>query len=985
MNEFININELALAEFESAWVANNPKSIAECLTDVPADQRQATLIELVIIDIEFAWKTKQDSDPRPRLLESYVEEFPELVTPTTLQKLLEEEYQIRSRFGDRPKYEDFENRFTSVIDQLDFTQVENSSEILAVPQKVKIGSVIDRFTITGAIGEGGMGSVFVAEQVDPVKRKVALKVIRLGLNSKRVLARFEAERQALALMEHPNIARILDGGTTTDGQPYFVMELVHGVPINEFCDSNKLGLKERLNLFVDVCSAVQHAHQKGIIHRDLKPSNILVAEYDDQFVPKVIDFGLAKALDSNQLLTDQTDATQIGQIVGTFKYMSPEQAEADSMDIDTRADIYSLGIILYEILTGSTPLDQDSLRDQAVLKVLELIRDETPLLPSQKFQSSTDSASTISALRQIEPSRLSQILQGDLDWVVMKALEKERHRRYETASGFAEDIQRYLNDEPVIARPPSTSYKMQKWVRKNRRLVASLATIATLLLVCIVGTSWFAFRANQFAQSELVQRNIANEKTKEALDQKQIADRARKAAEDSANRSNEVLKIVSKSFKSANPYEGGRADMLAKEVLLNAEKVMDQSKLDELGKAELLETLTVSFRGLGEFDSAISSAKRQLKIYRKNFGNENELTANALNSLGNGFYSNGKYQEALPVLTEAVSIRKKVLGKDHSETIGSIGSLANVFEGLGNTAKTIELREESLELCEKHFGLESESALNAMNNLAASYNQVGDAGKATELLAKSVVVAKKVLGEEHRRTLIAMQNLAVCHARAGDLDEATRILVQAIESMNKKLGEDHPDTLAASNLLSNIYYLAGKYEKALELAEQAYQKVKTKLGEKHPETTYAMRSLANSYNRTGNKDKAMELRRRAVEISIEILGKEHPETLAAQMGLANQLGEAGDKEKAIKLRQQTYELMKRVLGEEHPDTVKLMSGLGASYVESGEFEKGIAIFEKAYQVRKARLGEDHPLTRRALENVNHAKQKLADQKSDEYD
>ena len=517
---FYNIDDAVVAEFESAWLDGDPKPISGYLKDIESAKKTATLIELVLIDIEFSWKATQPTDSSPHLLEWYVDRFPELADPVIIQKLLAEEFEVRARYGDQPRYEDFEKRFPGLIDGVDFTNSELDPIERKLPQKIDVGSVIDKFIITSEIGSGGMGSVFVAKQEEPVKRTVALKVVRKDLNSKAVVARFEAERQALAMMEHPNIARILDGGATADGQPFFAMELVHGVPITDFCDSNKLGLEERLKLFVDVCDAVQHAHQKGIIHRDLKPSNILVAEYDDQFVPKVIDFGLAKALDSEKLLTDQTIATQFGQIVGTFKYMSPEQAEAGETDVDTRTDIYALGVILYELLTGSTPLDQDTLRDEAVLKVLEMIRDHDPPRPSTRFESSDDAASSISERRQIEPERLSQILRGDLDWVVMKALEKERDRRYETASSFADDIGRFLDNEPVVARPPSATYKLKKWVRKNQGLVASASAITTLLLATIIATTVFAQRARQSAKSEQEQRNIADEKNKRSAQPK---------------------------------------------------------------------------------------------------------------------------------------------------------------------------------------------------------------------------------------------------------------------------------------------------------------------------------------------------------------------------------------------------------------------------------------------------------------------------------
>ena len=367
----------------------------------------------------------------------------------------------------------------------------------------------------------------MAEQEKPVRRRVAVKLIKAGIDNRQVLARFEAERQALAMMNHENIARILDAGTTEQGQPYFVMELVQGIPFNKYCDENQMSVDDRLKLFIPVCKAIQHAHQKGIIHRDLKPSNVLVCLYDGVPVPKVIDFGLAKALQHQTKLTDKTMFTEFGQVVGTLQYMSPEQAEMNQLDIDTRTDVYSLGVMLYELMAGSTPIESDTLQQQAIFKVLESIREKEPPRPSIRLSSATNEAVTdISKRRQISTNKLKDILQGDLDWIVMKAIEKNRSRRYETASGFADDIQNYLDNEIVTARPPSPIYRLQKYSAKNKGLLTAVILITTSLLAGIASTTWLYFDASEA-------RNLAEQKEGEAESQRILAEENLRIAQES--------------------------------------------------------------------------------------------------------------------------------------------------------------------------------------------------------------------------------------------------------------------------------------------------------------------------------------------------------------------------------------------------------------------------------------------------------------------
>lgn len=453
----------------------------------------------------------------------------------------------------------------------------------ALPASEFVGTVIGPYRLLEQIGEGGMGTVFLAEQTIPVKRQVAVKIIKPGMDSRQVISRFRAEQQALALMDHPHIARVLDAGTTESGRPYFVMELVRGVPITAYCDQHHLSPEERLELFLGVCQAVQHSHQKGVIHRDIKPSNVLVAEYEGKAIPKVIDFGVARA--TGPRLGGRTLYTEFGSVVGTLEYMSPEQAKSNPVDIDTRSDIYSLGVLLYELLTGTTPLDRRQLKEAALLEVLRIIREVEPPRPSARL-TTNDELPSIAANRGLEPGRLSGLVRGDLDWIVMKALDKDRNRRYETANGLGLDIRRYLNHEAVDACPPSAWYRFRKFARRNRVVLASATLASTALItavVILVISTWLTTRAYD-AEREAHHQAEAN------------FDRARKAVD-------EQLTLVSQSTL----FDVPGLQPVRKELLQAALRFYREMATDRVAGSGVLADLALSCLRLSEVEYELSN------------------------------------------------------------------------------------------------------------------------------------------------------------------------------------------------------------------------------------------------------------------------------------------------------------------------------------------------------------------------------------------
>jgi serine/threonine protein kinase/tetratricopeptide (TPR) repeat protein len=681
------------------------------------------------------------------------------------------------------------------------------------------------------LGEGGMGEVWLAEQQRPVRRQVAIKIVKAGMDTAQVVARFEAERQALAVMDHPAIAKVFDGGTTPEGRPYFAMEYVRGEAVTTYCDRQRLSIPERLELFIQLCDGVQHAHQKGIIHRDLKPSNVLVSVANDRPVPRIIDFGIAKAV--SQPLTDRPLFTELGGFLGTPEYMSPEQAESTSVDVDTRSDVYSLGVLLYEILVGALPFDGVQLREGGLDAARRTIRETDPIRPSTRITRSGPGSTVTAEQRRTHPARLASVLRGDLDWITMKALEKDRTRRYQTANGLALDVRRHLNHEPVLAGPPTATYRVRKFVRRHRAGVAAATALVTLLLVF---AGIMTVQAGRIAR----ERDRANQ---EATTARQVSD------------------FLAGLFKMSDPSEARGSTLTAREILARGAPQLEGGLRDQPHvQARLQATIGAVYTSLGLYGDAQPLLERALRTQKQLLGEDNPETLVTANDLANTYWYQRKYEAAESLYRAIVHQRDRVLGPDHPHTLKACYDLASLYALQKRWTEFEPLARDTLARQRRVLGSRHPDTLASLGNIGSAYYSQGRFTDAAPLAAEDLAATRQVLGEDHPSTLKAMHNLATVHDKLGRVREAETLLLQTVAAKRRVLGEEHPETYVSLLRLASVYVTQGRYREAESAALAAYNGYVKRLGSSHESTRQAVQLLGKLYAAAGQEDKAQQWR-----------------------------------------------------------------------------------------------------------------------------
>ena len=829
---------------------------------------------------------------------------------------------------------------------------------IVVPAE-KPGDRIGRYKILEQIGEGGCGVVYIAEQEEPVRRRVALKVIKLGMDTKQVMARFDAERQALAMMDHPNIAKVLDAGATDTGRPYFVMELVRGIKITDYCEQNHVLPRERLDLFIQVCRAIQHAHQKGIIHRDIKPSNILVASNDGVAVPKVIDFGIAKATQGR--LTDQTVYTAFEQFIGTPAYMSPEQAQLTMQDVDTRTDIYSLGVLLYELLTGTTPFEAKELLSKGLDEMRRTIREVEPVKPSTRLTQTVKSEIRSPKSGSKSADHNQSEISSDLDWIVMKCLEKDRTRRYETANGIATDINRHLQNEPIAARPPSRSYQFQKLVRRNKlAFVAAGAVVAALVLGLGIST-WMFFKEKQARQ-----RAVAAEQAQSRLRQEAEIARAAEAklriraeadeqqAKTEAAKSEQVAQFLKDMLVGVGPWVAkGRDTTVLREIVdrtaervgkdLNnqpevewelrntigaiyrelsqpekAEAVLKDAPAaakrlyggESLKAAALLHNLALALNDQNKLDKAEPLLREVLAMRRKHLGNEDLLVAMTLHDLANTLHYERKWAEAEVIQREALALVRKVTDTDNTEVAVALDHLAIMLRDQGRLAEAEPLFRESLGMYRKVRGDDNPAVAEVLGTLASVLRQQGKLAEAEGSYREALPMCRKFFGDESRAVGWAVHGFASLLKQQGKLGEAEAAYREALTICRKAFGNESREVGWVVNGLGETLTAQGKLTEAETLCRQELASAGEPATNNQAKAEILLAALAKALRRQSKNAEAEPLFRQALAIARQLATDDAPTLRRRINDLADVLQRQGKLADAEALKHEAEALTK---------------------------------------------------------------------------
>jgi hypothetical protein len=817
---------------------------------------------------------------------------------------------------------------------------------------------IGRYRILRVLGEGGMGVVYEGEQEEP-RRTVALKVIKPGLASPELLRRFEQESRALARLQHPAIAQIHEAGTADAGfgpQPFFAMERIRGHSLLDYAEEHGLNARQRLELMVKICEGIQHAHQRGLIHRDLKPGNILVDEIGQ---PKILDFGVVRVTDSDAQTTRQTD---LGQLVGTLAYMSPEQVFADPPDLDTRSDVYALGVILYELLAGRLPYNLSRKPHEAARTIREV--DPTPL------------------------SSISRLYRGDIETIAAKALEKDRDRRYGWAADLAADIQRYLKDEPIAARPASASYQLRKFARRNRGLVAGVAAVFVVLVGGVIASMWQATRATRERDRATAAEQRASRERDRAVSAELAANAAETRARQERNSAvaakqradteaamakavNDFLQndLLAQAGATAQASRGSNLDPdLKVRTALDraAARIEGRFKTQPLVEASILQTIGKTYEDLGLYPEAQRNVERALALRLRVLGAKHRDTLISMNQLASLYLPQGKYAQAEPLLGELLEARRLLLGAAHPETLETMHTLAQLYHYQGKYALAETFYTRTLEGRRRVRGPEHYETLGTTNDLAVLYRDAGKYALAEPLSINVLEVGRRVLGDDHPLTLICMNNLAVLYLVQRKYAEAEPLVTKIVDIRRRLLGDQHPNTLTGMNNLAVLYSALGKYEQAEPLFINVVEARRHVLGDEHPSTLQTMFLLAGLYRKQGKYAQAELQITKVLEVRRRVLGEEHPQTLVTMEELAVLHGNQARYAQAETLAKRVVEVQRRVMGGEHPDTLHTMTSLALLYRDQGEHQQAEVLYSQVLEARRRVLGSQHPDTTSVL-------------------